>query len=87
MRVFPTPCLGCLWGKTLWKTQFSPQQPLRKEARENRKQKETEKSLDFLRLESQKKHKTKSVTFIKLVVIYYSGKTMVSGRRGEGFPQ
>lgn len=42
--------------------------------------------MDFLRLESQKKHKTKSVTFIKLAVIYYSGKTMVSGRRGGGLP-
>lgn len=56
----------CLWGKRLWKTPLSPRQPIRKEARENRKQKETEKSLDFLRLESQKKHKTKSMTFIKL---------------------
>lgn len=63
-RVFPTPCLGCLWGKMLGKAQLSTWQPLRKQARQNRKQKEAEKSLDFMRRESRKRHKTKSMTFI-----------------------
>lgn len=53
-------------GKDALESPALPTSAPQEGGKRDRKQKETEKSLDFLRLESQKKHKTKSVTFIKL---------------------